>query len=72
MSHEPRLVEARKNILKQNDPNARELRRRFHDAGVFVVSLVSSPGAGKTTLLERTLTVLHPSYQVAALAGGAR
>jgi hydrogenase nickel incorporation protein HypB len=69
MSHEPRLVEVRKNILKQNDLNARELRRRFHDAAVFVVSLVSSPGAGKTTLLEKTLTALHARYRVAALVG---
>ncbi len=69
MSHEPRLVEVRKNILKQNDLNARELRQRFHDAGVFAVSLVSSPGAGKTTLLEQTLTLLHPRYRVAALVG---
>jgi hydrogenase nickel incorporation protein HypB len=48
---------------------ARELRQRFRDAGVCVVSLVSSPGAGKTTLLERTLTLLHPRYRVAALVG---
>ena len=53
MSHEPRLVEVRKHILKQNDLVARELRRRFRDAGVFVASLVSSPGAGKTTLLGK-------------------
>lgn len=69
MTQEPRLVEVRKNILKQNDLNARELRRRFHEAGVFVVSLVSSPGAGKTTLLEKTLTALHPRYRVGALVG---
>jgi hydrogenase nickel incorporation protein HypB len=69
MSHEPRLVEVRKNILKQNDLNARELRRRFHEAGVFVVSLVSSPGAGKTTLLEKTLAALASRYRVAALVG---
>jgi hydrogenase nickel incorporation protein HypB len=69
MSHEPRLVEVRKNILKQNDMVARELRRRFRDAGVFVASLVSSPGAGKTTLLERTLWLLHPRIRVAALVG---
>jgi hydrogenase nickel incorporation protein HypB len=69
MSHEPRLVEVRKNILKQNDLNARELRRRFHEAGVFVVSLVSSPGAGKTTLLEKTLTALVARHRVAALVG---
>jgi hydrogenase nickel incorporation protein HypB len=69
MSLEPRLVEVRKNVLKQNDVVARELRQRFRDAGVCVVSLVSSPGAGKTTLLERTLTLLHPRYRVAALVG---
>jgi hydrogenase nickel incorporation protein HypB len=69
MSHEPRLVEVRKNILKQNDLKARELRRRFHEAGVFVVSLVSSPGAGKTTLLEKTLAALVSRYRVAALVG---
>jgi hydrogenase nickel incorporation protein HypB len=69
MSLEPRLVEVRKNILKQNDLVARELRQRFRDAGVFVASLVSSPGAGKTTLLERTLTLLHPRFRVAALVG---
>jgi hydrogenase nickel incorporation protein HypB len=69
MSHEPRLVEVRKNILKQNDLVARTLRERFRDAGVFVVSLVSSPGAGKTSLLEQTLTRLHPRFRVAALVG---
>ena len=69
MSREPRLVEVRKNVLKQNDVVARELRQRFREAGVCVVSLVSSPGAGKTALLERTLTLLHPRYRVAALVG---
>jgi len=69
MSPEPRLVEVRKHILKQNDLVARELRQRFQEAGVFVVSLVSSPGAGKTTLLERTLSLLRPRLRVAALVG---
>ena len=69
MTREPRLVEVRRNILKQNDIIARELRTRFGEAGVFVVSLVSSPGAGKTAFLERTLTLLHPRYRVAALVG---
>jgi hydrogenase nickel incorporation protein HypB len=65
----PRLVEVRQNILKQNDLVARDLRQRFHDAGVFVVSLVSSPGAGKTAFLERTLKALGGSHRVAALVG---
>ena len=69
MSPEPRLVEVRKNVLKQNDVVARALRTRFHAAGVFVVSLVSSPGSGKTAFLEKTLTALRPRYRVAALVG---
>ena len=69
MSPEPRLVEVRKNVLKQNDVVARALRDRFHAAGVFVVSLVSSPGSGKTAFLEKTLTALRPRYRVAALVG---
>lgn len=66
---EPRLVEVRRNVLKQNDIIARGLREQFREAGVFVVSLVSSPGSGKTTFLEKTLTLLQPKYRVAALVG---
>ncbi|MDP9146258.1 MAG: hydrogenase nickel incorporation protein HypB [Acidobacteriota bacterium] len=66
---EPRLVEVRKNVLKQNDVIARALRERFREAGVSVISLVSSPGSGKTTFLEKTLTMLRPRYKVAALVG---
>ena len=69
MHTEPRLIEVRKNVLKQNDLVARALRERFRAAGVFVVSLVSSPGAGKTAFLEKTLTLLRPNYRVAALVG---
>jgi len=69
MRPEPRLIEVRKNVLKQNDVVARALRSRFHAAGVFVVSLVSSPGSGKTAFLEKTLTLLRPEYRVAALVG---
>lgn len=64
-----RIIEVRQNVLKQNDVTARELRQRFQDAGVFVVSLVSSPGAGKTALLEKTLTLLREQFRVAALVG---
>jgi hydrogenase nickel incorporation protein HypB len=65
----PRLLEIRRNVLKHNDVIARDLRARFRDAGVFVVSLVSSPGAGKTLLLEKTLAALGVNYRVAALVG---
>jgi len=70
MSSQPRLVEVRQNVLKQNDVLARSLRQRFEAAGVCVISLVSSPGSGKTTLLEQTLTRLRgKGCRVAALVG---
>ena len=69
MSAEPRLIQVRQHILKQNDVVARRLRQRFREAGVFVVSLVSSPGTGKTTFLERLLGLLRARYRVAALVG---
>src|ERR1700722_3272875 len=69
MNSQPRLVEVRQNVLKQNDLVARELRQRFQEAGVYVVSLVSSPGSGKTAFLEKTLTLMRDDYRVAALVG---
>jgi hydrogenase nickel incorporation protein HypB len=69
MTGTPRLLEIRRNVLKRNDVIARELRETFRAAGVFVVSLVSSPGSGKTMFLEKTLSLLKPRYRVAALVG---
>ena len=69
MDTQPRLVEVRKNVLKQNDLIAHGLREKFKAAGVFVVSLVSSPGTGKTMFLEKTLSRLGRHHRVAALVG---
>jgi hydrogenase nickel incorporation protein HypB len=69
MKSTTRLIEVRQQVLKQNDLVARSLRERFHDAGVFTVSLVSSPGTGKTAFLEKVLAELQPRYRIAALVG---
>jgi hydrogenase nickel incorporation protein HypB len=69
LPRKPRLIEVRRNVLKQNDRLARALRGRFAEAGVFVVSIVSSPGSGKTTLLEKTLAQFRCECRVAALVG---
>jgi hydrogenase nickel incorporation protein HypB len=66
----PRILEIRQGLLKNNDLLARELRRDFGQAGVFVVNVVSGPGAGKTELLARTLTLLQTrGLRVAAVVG---
>jgi hydrogenase nickel incorporation protein HypB len=73
----PRIVEVRRNVLAKNDALARRLRDAFAEAGVCVVSLVSSPGAGKTALLAETLRILRsapgeglrPRLRAAAVVG---
>lgn len=65
----PRIVEVRRAVLAKNDVLARRLREAFTDAGVCVVSLVSSPGSGKTALLCETLRCLRGRYRVAGLVG---
>lgn len=63
-------MELRQGVLRKNDELAAGLRRRFADAGVLVLNLVSSPGTGKTALLERTLRELREQgYAPAALVG---
>jgi hydrogenase nickel incorporation protein HypB len=47
-------------ILEANDRIAEENRKRFREAGVYVVNLMGAPGAGKTSLLERTIRELKP------------
>ncbi len=69
MSEHPRLVQVRRRVLKHNDESARALRTRFHEAGTYVVSLVSSPGSGKTAFLEDVLGLLRGRLRVAALVG---
>jgi hydrogenase nickel incorporation protein HypB len=56
-------------ILEANDRIAEENRKRFKDAGVYVVNLMGAPGAGKTTLLERTIRELKPHLQIGVIEG---
>ncbi len=56
-------------ILEANDRIAEENRKRFKEAGVYVVNLMGAPGAGKTTLLERTIQALKPRLRVGVIEG---
>ena len=69
MNTQPRLVEVRQIVLKQNDVVARALRQRFREENTFVISLVSSPGTGKTAFLEKLLLLTRDKYRTAALVG---
>ena len=56
-------------ILEANDRIAEENRKRFKEAGVYVVNLMGAPGAGKTTLLERTIAALKPHLKIGVIEG---
>ena len=56
-------------ILEANDRIADENRKRFQEAGVYVVNLMGAPGAGKTTLLERTIQALKPHCRIGVIEG---
>jgi hydrogenase nickel incorporation protein HypB len=58
-----------RNILEANERLAALNRKRFEDAQVLVINLMSSPGAGKTSLLERTIEGLAGRLHLAVIEG---
>lgn len=58
-----------KNILEANERIALSNRKRFAEAGVLVLNLMSAPGAGKTSLLEKTLARLKGRLKVGVIEG---
>ncbi len=73
-SHAPGLTPAQmvrieRDILGANNEIAARNRRRFDDAGILALNLVSSPGAGKTTLLVETIRLLNAELPLAVIEG---
>ena len=64
-----RLIEIETDILAKNDALAAVNRRRFAEAGVIALNMMSSPGSGKTTLLVETLKTLSHRYKLAVIEG---
>lgn len=58
-----------RNILQANERLAAANRKRFDDAGIYAINLMSSPGAGKTSLLERTIEALAGRVKMAVIEG---
>ena len=56
-------------ILEANDRIAEENRKKFQEAGIYVVNLMGAPGAGKTTLLEQTIKALKPHLKLGVIEG---
>jgi len=58
-----------RNILQVNERLASDNRKRFDDAGILAINLMSSPGAGKTSLLEKTIEGLESRINMAVIEG---
>jgi len=73
-SHAPgltpaQMVKIERDILGANNEIAARNRRRFEDAGILALNLVSSPGAGKTRLLVETIRALGSELPLAVIEG---
>ena len=62
-----KVIEVKESVFANNDRAAEALRERMHDAGTFMINLMSSPGAGKTTLLSATTRALANEMRVAIM-----
>ncbi|MGD1076531.1 MAG: hydrogenase nickel incorporation protein HypB [Thermodesulfovibrionales bacterium] len=56
-------------ILEANERLAEDNKKRFRDAGVFVLNLMGAPGAGKTSLLEKTILKLKDRMSIGVIEG---
>ena len=62
-------VDVLERILGENERTAEANRSEFHEHGVRVVNVMSSPGAGKTTLLREILVRLGGRVRVGIVEG---
>jgi len=65
----PKRIRLDRAIVTESDRLAADLARRYDEAGLLVVNLMSSPGAGKTTLLEATARALADRFRMACIEG---
>lgn len=56
-------------ILEANDRIALENKKKFNEADVYVINLMSAPGAGKTSLIEQTIKALHKNLSIGVIEG---
>jgi hydrogenase nickel incorporation protein HypB len=62
-------IDLSKPILDRNEKLAALNRRRFDEAGVFVLDLMASPGAGKTSTILATIAALRERFGIAVIEG---
>lgn len=63
------VITIERKVLEKNDAIASQNRRRFAEARLFAINVVSSPGAGKTSLLEQTIQRLKGRLRMSVVEG---
>ncbi len=56
-------------ILEANDRIASENRKKFNEAAVYVINLMSAPGSGKTSLIEQSIKALQKNLKIGVIEG---
>ncbi len=64
-----KLINIKKNILNDNDNEAKLIRAQLKDEKIFMINFMSSPGSGKTSLIISTLRILLKKYRINVIEG---
>jgi hydrogenase nickel incorporation protein HypB len=64
-----RLIEVTESLLGKNEDQAARNRALFHQKGLLVLNVLSSPGSGKTTLIQRTIADLSAELRIGVIVG---
>jgi hydrogenase nickel incorporation protein HypB len=64
-----KTLDVKQDILNANDVLADNLKKKFEDANVFVVNLMSSPGSGKTSVILKLIDALRDKVRIGVIEG---
>jgi hydrogenase nickel incorporation protein HypB len=64
-----RTLDVKQDILDANDVLADNLKRKFENADVFVMNLMSSPGSGKTSVILKLIEELRDKVRIGVIEG---
>ena len=67
MADKIKIIELNEDIMRSNDIDSDNLRKKLKDNGTLLINIMSSPGSGKTTLLKALINNLKNDYRIAVI-----
>ena len=64
---EIKVIQIKQSVFRNNDEQAKILREKLKEKGVFLLNLMSSPGSGKTTTLKATINALKDKIKIGVM-----